>query len=144
MKSLENLEEFHCEKSSQLSIATANLLINNCDNLKAISDLQNWSELDPSYLGNLMERYGTKYDSIIKILIIHASHVNMFSMIYIFYSRVHSQNIDLDMRGNYRIRKYLEMRNFERKTYINFLTGPSIERMRRAAQRQPAVNNPGV
>ena len=66
MKSLENLEEFHCEKSSLLSIATANLLINNCDNLKAISDLQNWSELDPSYLGNLMERYGTKYDSIIK------------------------------------------------------------------------------
>ena len=142
MKSLENLEEFHCEKSSQLSIATANLLINNCDNLKAISDLQNWSELDPSYLGNLMERYDTKYDLIKNTS--HASHVNMFSIIHIFYSRVHSQNIDLDMRGNYRIRKYLEMRNFERKTYINFLTGPSIERMRRAAQRQPVVNNPGV
>ena len=56
MNSLSNLEEFHCEKSNTLTIATANLLINNCDNLKAISDLQNWSELDPSFLGSLMER----------------------------------------------------------------------------------------
>ena len=54
---LSNLEEFHCEKSSFLSVATVNLLLNNCDKLKAISDLQNWSELDPAYLGNLMERY---------------------------------------------------------------------------------------
>ena len=56
MNSLSNLEEFHCEKSSTLTIATANLLINNCDNLKAISDLQNWSEIEPSFLGSLMER----------------------------------------------------------------------------------------
>ena len=53
---LTNLEEFHCERSQTLTIATANLIINNCDKLKAISDLQNWSELDPAYLGNLMER----------------------------------------------------------------------------------------
>ena len=57
MKALTNLEEFHCERSQTLTIATANLLINNCDKLKAISDLQNWSELDPTFLGNLMERY---------------------------------------------------------------------------------------
>ena len=55
------------------------------------------------------------------------------------YFRVHSQNIDLDMRGNHQLRKYLEMRNFERKTYINFLTGPNLERMRRA-QRQMGNN----
>ena len=77
MKSLENLEEFHCEKSSLLSIATANLLINNCDNLKAISDLQNWSELDPSYLGNLMERYDTKYDLI-------ENSNSRYSRVYVF------------------------------------------------------------
>ena len=81
MKSLENLEEFHCEKSSQLSIATANLLINNCDNLKAISDLQNWSELDPSYLGNLMERYDTKYDFIIKTILISTNYLNIKHLI---------------------------------------------------------------
>ena len=56
MNSLSNLEEFYCERSQALTIATANLLINNCDKLRAISDLQNWSELDPSFLGNLMER----------------------------------------------------------------------------------------
>ena len=56
MNTLSNLEEFHCERNQTLTIATANLIINNCDKLKAISDLQNWSELDPTFLGNLMER----------------------------------------------------------------------------------------
>ena len=56
LNSLSNLEEFHCEKSSLLSIATVNLLLNNCDKLKAISDLQNWTLLEPSFLGDLMQR----------------------------------------------------------------------------------------
>ena len=56
LDTLTNLEEFHCEKSSTLTADTANMLIDNCDNLKAISDLQNWSSLEPSFLGSLMER----------------------------------------------------------------------------------------
>ena len=56
LNSLSNLEEFHCEKTTLLTVATVNLLINNCDKLRAISDLQNWTSLEPSFLGNLMER----------------------------------------------------------------------------------------
>ena len=91
MKSLENLEEFHCEKSSQLSIATANLLINNCDNLKAISDLQNWSELDPSYLGNLMERYDTKYDLIKNTSNSRQSREYVFNNTYLLFQGTQSK-----------------------------------------------------
>ena len=34
------LEEFHCERNTDFTLGTINLLVNNCDNLKALSDLQ--------------------------------------------------------------------------------------------------------
>ncbi len=44
---LPDLEEFHCERSLHLSLVSLNLLVHNCDKLKAISDLQCWLALDP-------------------------------------------------------------------------------------------------
>ena len=47
------LEEFHCERNTDFTLATINLLVNNCDNLKALSDLQSWTGIDP---GDLREQ----------------------------------------------------------------------------------------
>ena len=72
-----------------------------CDNLKALSELQNWGRLDPSEVGRLKEM-------------------------------THSQNLELDLRSHQNIRKFVEMRDFERKAYLNLASGPSIERLRLA------------
>ena len=47
------LEEFHCERNTDFTLGTINLLVNNCDNLKALSDLQSWTGIDP---GDLREQ----------------------------------------------------------------------------------------
>lgn len=44
------------------------------------------------------------------------------------------QNWDLDTSSHQKLRKYLEMRDFERKTYVNRIAGPTMERIRRAQQ----------
>ena len=46
----------------------------------------------------------------------------------------HLRNLDLDLRSHQKIRKFVEMRDFERKTYLNLLSGPSIERLRMAGR----------
>jgi hypothetical protein len=74
-----------------------------CDELKAVGDLQNWGGLDPAELGRLRET-------------------------------VHTQNLDLDLRSHQKLRKFVEMRDFERKTYLNLVSGPSLERLRMAGQ----------
>ena len=48
----------------------------------------------------------------------------------------HDSNIQLDLRNHQTLKKFLDMANFERKTYLNLVTGPSIERVRRARAQQ--------
>ena len=74
-----------------------------CEELKAIGDIQNWGLVDPADVGLLREM-------------------------------PHKLNLDLDMRSHQKMRKFVEMREFERKTYLNLVNGPSIER-RRMAER---------
>ena len=45
-------------------------------------------------------------------------------------------NYELDCRNHQKLRKYLEMGNFERKTYVNLITGPTLERIRIAQQNR--------
>ena len=45
-------------------------------------------------------------------------------------------NYELDCRSHQKLRKYLEMGNFERKTYVNLITGPTLERIRIAQQNR--------
>ena len=45
----------------------------------------------------------------------------------------HETNLDLDLRCHQTLKKYLDMTTFQRKTYLNSVTGPSLERIRRAA-----------
>ena len=93
------LEEFHCERNTDFTLGTINLLVNNCDNLKALSDLQSWTGIDPGDL----------------------SHFRQY---------IRQSNYDLDTRSHQKLRKYVEMRDFERKTYHNLVTGPALERIR--------------
>ena len=72
-----------------------------CDELHAVSDLQNWNMVESAEVGHLREV-------------------------------THYQNFDLDLRSHQKIRKFVEMRDFERKTYLNMVSGPTIERMRMA------------
>ena len=51
----------------------------------------------------------------------------------------HEQNLDLDTRSHQQLRKYLEMRDFERRTYMNLVAGPAMERIRLAGQQTQAV-----
>ncbi len=46
------------------------------------------------------------------------------------------QNLDLDTRSHQKLRRYLEMRDFERRAYVNLMTGPTLERIRMAEQRR--------
>ena len=49
---LADLEEFHCEKGSTgLTLVTLTLLLNNCPNLRAVSDIQNWAGLSGGEVG---------------------------------------------------------------------------------------------
>ena len=43
-------------------------------------------------------------------------------------------NYDLDTRSHQKLRKYLEMREFERKAYVNLIAGPTLERIRMARE----------
>ena len=55
------------------------------------------------------------------------------------------QNYDLDTRSHQKIRKFLELRDFERKTYVNMITGPTLERIkmsRRRAEEAAAAEAP--
>lgn len=105
---LKKLEEFHCERNLHLTMTTVNLLVNNCDKLKAISDLQCWTALDPNEL--------SKFREMIRL-----------------------ENLNLDTRSHQKLRKYLDMREFERRTYINLVAGPSMERLRMAERLSHAV-----
>lgn len=102
-----DLEEFHIEKC-ELSIMTLNMLINNCDHLRAIGDLQKWSRLDPIELSKFREM-------------------------------IRTENFDLDTSSNQRLRKYLDLREFERKTYINLVAGPFLERLKMAERQSHAL-----
>lgn len=96
---LEHLEEFYVDKSNHLTMMSVNLLVNNCHNLKAISDLQSWLAIDPSDLSKFRETLRTG-------------------------------NYEMDTSSHQKLRKYLNMRDFERRTYINLIAGPSLERLR--------------
>ena len=41
-----------------------------------------------------------------------------------------------DTRSHVKLLRYLEMPDHERKTYINMLSGPTLERMRMARQQR--------
>ena len=103
------LEEFHCERNTDFTLATINLLVNNCDNLKALSDLQSWTGIDP---GDLSQ----------------------------FRQYIRQTNYDLDTRSHQKLRKYVEMRDFERQTHYNLVTGPALQRIR-IADREIRNNN---
>merc|ERR1712083_61016 len=105
---LKQLEEFHCEKSDKLSLLTFDLLVNNCENLKAIGDLQKWMEVEPAEFCKLREM-------------------------------LHRENYDLDISSNQRLRKYLDLREFERRTYINLVAGPMLERLKMAERQYNAL-----
>ena len=105
---LKSLEEFHCEKSDGLSLLTVNLLVNNCENLRAIGDLQKWMKIQPAELCKLREM-------------------------------LHRENYDLDTSSNQRLRKYLDLREFERRTYINLVAGPMLERLKMAERQYNAL-----
>ena len=114
---LAHLEEFHCEKSSPaaggagvLTLVTLTLLLNNCPNLRAVSDIQNWSGVPANEVG-------------------------------IFRQHCHDNNLELDTRSHVKLRRYLEMQDFERKTYVNMLAGPTMERMRMARENNNNNNN---
>ena len=96
---LEHLEEFHCDKSNHMTMMSVNLLVNNCHNMKAISDLQSWMAIDPADLSKFREG-------------------------------IRTGNYEMDTSSHQKLRKYLNMRDFERRTYINLIAGPSIERLR--------------
>merc|ERR1739848_520734 len=98
---MEHLEEFHCEKGRHLSMVSVNMLVNNCNSLRAIGDLQKWSGIAPEDLSKFREW-------------------------------VRSENYELDSSSNQRLRNYLNQSRFERKTYINLVAGPALERMRMA------------
>ena len=86
------------------SKSTINLIINNCDQLKALSDLQSWTAIEPSDLSQ-------------------------------FRQFIRNSNLELDTRSHQKLRKYLDLRDFERRTYMNLVTGPALERLR-IAERQ--------
>ncbi|XP_059092006.1 uncharacterized protein LOC131887417 [Tigriopus californicus] len=98
-----HLEEFHCEKSDHLTVNTLQLLTHQCGQIRAISDIQAWSAVLPTQVGQFRE--------------------SSFR-----------QNWDLDTSSHQKLRKYLEMRDFERKAYVNRIAGPTMERIRRAQQ----------
>ena len=87
---------------------TLNVLLHNCDNLKSVSDLQEWEGISPFEVGQ-------------------------------FRQIVHEQNLDLDTRSHQQLRRYLEMRDFERKTYMNLVAGPAMERIRLAEQMAQTI-----
>ena len=96
-----DLEEFHCERNVHFTKATVHLLVNNCINLKCLSDMQSWSSLDPNDLSHFREH-------------------------------IRQCNYNMDTRSHTKMRKYLELRDFERQTYHNLVTGPALERIRMA------------
>ena len=49
-----------------------------------------------------------------------------------FRQYIRQSNYDLDTRSHQKLRKYVEMRDFERQTYHNLVTGPALERLRMA------------
>ena len=105
---LVHLEDFAVENSTELTIMTINLLITNCENLRAIGDLQKWSRIAPLDLSRLKEM-------------------------------IREGNYDLDSSSNQYLRKYLELSEFEKKTYINSVAGPAWERLKLAEQRSMAL-----
>ena len=105
---LTHLEEFHCEKSEKLSLLSVNLLVNNCENLRAIGDLQKWMQIQPGELCKLREM-------------------------------LHRENFELDTSSNQRLRRYLDLREFERRTYINLVAGPMLERLKMAERQYSAL-----
>ena len=84
------------------------MLVNNCENLKAIGDLQKWMEVEPAEFCKLREM-------------------------------LHRENYDLDISSNQRLRKYLDLREFERRTYINLVAGPMLERLKMAERQYNAL-----
>ena len=101
---LTDLEEFHVESATNLSMMTVNLIVNNCLNIKSISDLQKWPAIDPVDLSK-------------------------------FRDMIRTENYELDTSSNMKIRRYLDLSGRERRTYINLVTGPFLERLR-MAERQ--------
>ena len=49
---------------------------------------------------------------------------------------VHEQNMALDLSSNQVLRRFMEKDGTERKTLLNMMTGPALERIRLAQQRQ--------
>ena len=101
---LTDLEEFHVESATNLSMMTVNLIVNNCLRIKSISDLQKWPAIDPVELSK-------------------------------FRDMIRRENCELDTSSNMKLRKYLDLSGRERRTYINLVTGPFLERLR-MAERQ--------
>ncbi len=103
------LEEFHIEKSEGLSMMTVNMLVNNCDDLRAIGDLQKWSRIEAG------------------------------QELCAFREMIRTENYDLDTSSNQRLRKYLDLRESEKKTYINLVAGPFLERLKLAEKKSHAL-----
>ena len=97
------LEEFHADRNDKFTMITVNLILINCPRLRALSDLGQWTALEPA----------------------EAAKVK---------SDCYELNYDLDTRSHQKLRKYLEMREFERKAYVNLIAGPTLERIRMARE----------
>ena len=102
------LEEFHVEQSDHLTFMAVTILINNCENLRVIGDLQKWSNIDRTELSDFREA-------------------------------IQKENYELDTSSNQRLRKYLDLREFERKTYLNLVAGPYLERLKMLERQSHAL-----
>ena len=49
------------------------------------------------------------------------------------------ENYDLDTSSNQRLRRYLDLSEFEKKTYINLVAGPMLERLKMAERQYNAL-----
>ena len=52
-----------------------------------------------------------------------------------FREMIRAENLELDTSSNAKLRRYLDLRSYERRTYINLVAGPFLERLR-MAERQ--------
>ena len=100
---LEQLEEFHCERSGPNGLT-----------LRTIQLLTNNCE-HLRAIGDIQAWAG-----------VSPGEVGQFRQV------CHEQNLRLDTSSHQKLRKYLQMRDSERKSYVNEIAGPTLERIRLA------------
>ena len=113
---LADLEEFHCEKSSLAAGGAVLTLVTLTLLLNSCPRLRAVSDIQ-NWSGLPPSEVGA------------------------FRQHCHDKNLDLDSRSHVKMRRFLEMQDFERKTYVNMLAGPTMERMRMARQDRNNNNN---